>query len=596
MVNFPPIISLNNICVRIGTKTLLNEETAHLYPKDRVCLVGRNGCGKSTLLQVIFALRDVDGGNIYLEPGVKINYFTQQHKPYDASIVEDLFQHFPLFEVNIFAQGLDIDLMQKVNTLSGGQIRRIGLALAFLGSPSVVLLDEPTNHLDLPTIQWLESYLNGWGGTAIVISHDRQFLTNISNRTWWIERESLHIHSHGFSHFEDFSEAFYAEEEKKMDKLDTKLAQETHWLRHGVTARRKRNQGRLRQLLQMRQEKTMRAIAAKQSSIDLPPLTQEMSSKLVLEMDNASFSYPEKKIIHDFSLRVLRKERIGIIGGNGSGKTTLIKIMTGNLPPQSGSIQWGVNQSIVYLDQMHSNLNPNETLWEFLCPNGGDQVIAQGHPYHVVAYLKKFLFSSAQAKSPIGVLSGGEKNRLALAKALAQRCSVLVLDEPTNDLDMDTLDLLQEMLSDFDGTLFIVSHDRDFLDRTVTSVIAVEGDGVVEEYVGGYSDYVTKYQTQKKKKIIPTKTSSATVKNNRSNEDTLLSKKKLSYAQQRELSLLPSMIDQLECTIKEIEIKLCDAQLYTNKPQDFFSLTEELEKTKSDLQTAEERWLALSLF
>ena len=583
----PPLISLRDVSLSFGGKPLFKGLFNNIGKSDKTCLVGRNGSGKSTFLKVICAQIDFDQGERFVQPGTRISYLPQDVwlEP-DQTPKQFVMQSgCAAFEAEEILDLLKMDRDRLMDGFSGGERRRVALARALVGEPDVLLLDEPTNHLDLPTIEWLEEYLHHHTGALLTISHDRAFLERVSNSCLWLDRGVLHRHNQGFKNFEVWADHLLAEEEKILSKMNTKLKQEMEWLHRGVTARRKRNQGRLRQLHKLRDEK--RAFLSGQiGKLKMAGVDAEGGSKLVIEAKSISKTFGNKPLVQNFSTRILRGDRIGIIGPNGTGKTTLIRMLAGVLSPDTGTVRLGSNIDLIYFDQMRDTLNPNETLWQNLCETGGDHVTVQGQPRHVMAYLKDFLFEEKQVRSPVAVLSGGEKNRLALAKALTRPGNVLILDEPTNDLDMDTLDLLVEMVSDFAGTLIIVSHDRDFLDKLTTSIIALEGDGLIRECVGGYQDYVRQFSSQKN-------TAKATKPIPKESVERFKSSRKVTYNEKREYDLLPSRMDELLKEIAQSESRLEDPAFYQNHPQEFMKVTERLNKAKEELEHAETRWLEL---
>ena len=584
----PPLFSIKDLKLSFGGKPLFEGLSLQICPRDRICLVGRNGCGKSTLLKVIAGQIETDGGDFYTQPGTKIAYLPQDADlPVDQTMLDHLMGYTGCaqYEAESVLGQVQMDPGQTMERLSGGEKRRLLIARSLVTDPDILLLDEPTNHLDIPAIEWLEETLKDFRGAIIVISHDRSFLKRVSAQTWWIDRGVMKANDKGYGDFDRWTEALLLEEERQLEKLNSKLRLEEHWLHRGVTARRKRNQGRLRQLMTMRDDRRTK-IQNRPKGASLGGVSGETSSKIVIECHNLTKSFGDRSIVKEFSTIIQRGDRIGIVGANGSGKTTLLKLLLKQLPLDEGRCHVGASVDLIYLDQMRDTLDPKATLWEILCPNGGDQVMIQGKPRHIIGYLKEFLFDPKQARSPVSILSGGEKNRLALAKAFTQPGNLLVLDEPTNDLDMDTLDLLQEMLYDFDGTMLVVSHDRDFLDRLVTSVIAVEGDGHVTEYAGGYSDYLAKRNPKAaiiikadKKESVP-----ASIKPER----------KFSFKEKHEFEKLPAIMAALEKEINLIEVKMEDPTFYLNHPQEFTSLSQRFEDAKGELEAAEMRWLELS--
>lgn len=583
----PPLISLRDISLSFGGKPLFEGLFNNITKGDKTCLVGRNGSGKSTFLKIVCGQIDVDQGERFVQPGTRFSYLPQDvWLEADQTPKEFVMQSgCEPFEADEILDLLKMDRDRLMDGFSGGERRRVALARALVGNPDVLLLDEPTNHLDLPTIEWLEEFLNSYTGALLTISHDRTFLERVSNSCLWLDRGLLHRHNKGFKDFEVWSEHLMAEEEKHMSKMNTKLKEELHWLHRGVTARRKRNQGRLRELNKLRDQK--RAILSGQvGKLKMSGADTEGGSKLVIEAHSISKTLGDKPLIQNFSTRILRGDRIGIIGPNGAGKTTLIRMLAGVLPPDTGNVRLGKTIDLIYFDQLRDTLKPSETLWQNLCDTGGDHVTVQGQPRHVMAYLKDFLFEEKQVRSPVAILSGGEKNRLALAKALTRPGNLLILDEPTNDLDMDTLDLLIEMVSDYTGTLIIVSHDRDFLDKLTTSIIGLEGDGIIRECVGGYQDYVRQYPPQKllgKSAKGEPKETIERVKPTR----------RFTYNEKREYENLPARMDQLMREIAAAEARLEDPAFYNNHPQEFMKITESLNAAKEELVHAETRWLEL---
>lgn len=602
-----PLLYIKDAHITFGGKPLFTGISLQIMQGDKICLVGRNGSGKSTLLKVISDELELDSGERFIQPGIRIGYLPQQvmYKPgqlVQDYVLEGLESHNTQEEIDnrYHADRVIIPLNLKphapMEKLSGGKLRRAGLARALVSNPDILLLDEPTNHLDLSAIEWLEGYLRQYKGGVVCISHDRAFLQNISSKTFWLDRGGLRTSDKGYQHFEAWSEEVMDSEQKSLERMGKKLEAENHWLAYGVTARRKRNQRRLGELIALRSklkgdQSHFRSLNA---TIKLPPLGPDMSSKLVVEVKELSKSFtdvdPPKCMIQNFSTRIMRQDRIGIIGRNGAGKTTFLRLLLGELQPSSGHIRLGKNLTITYFDQKRASLDPTKTLWQTMCPENGDTVMVRGEPRHVVGYLKDFLFDADQVRSPVGTLSGGECNRLLLAKELANPGNFLILDEPTNDLDMDSLDVLQEVLSDYQGTLIIVSHDRDFIDRLVTKTIVFEGNGVVEEYIGGYSDYLA----QKKAQITALKPAKSTSAPKQSTADQPLpSSTKMSYKYKRELELLPTKIESLETEISSLEATLADTNLYTQNIDRFHEASTRLMQKKSELQHAEERWLEL---
>lgn len=601
MIQAPPILALKDASLRFGDKLIINEASLSIKPRDRICLVGRNGCGKSTLLKILFGQIELDRGERFIQPGIHVSLLGQSILPSLGMTALEFIQadqpvNIQPYEIEEILGALNVSPQVKLNQVSGGESRRIALAKALVVKPEVLLLDEPTNHLDMPTIQWLEEQVKAYRGAILMISHDRTFLKNLSNRTFWLDRGSLRVLERGYKDFDDWSEKILEVEASEQARVEQKIAEEIQWMHKGVTARRKRNMGRLRALQQMRQERQQRV--GPQGSIQFTEADDKASSKLVIEAKNISKGFhseskEDKVIIESFSTRIQKGDRVGIIGANGSGKTTLIKMLTGEIKPDSGKVKISKTLELARFDQDHASLNPDDTPWEALCPQGGDQVLVQGRPRHIMGYLQDFLFDRNQARTPIKSLSGGEKNRLLLAKILAKPSSLLVLDEPTNDLDMDSLDLLEEYISEYPGTLLIVSHDRDFLDRTTSSLIVMEGSGVAEEYVGGYFDYLRARPVSSEKMIKSKRKESE--KEPKPKPKDKQSNTRLSYKHARLREILPKELEDLHNLIKKIEEQLMDPTLYQADPNQFQQLTKQLTDAKEALNDKEEQWLTIEL-
>ena len=593
----PPILTIKGARLSFGTNELFTNVELYINRGDKISLVGRNGCGKSTLLKVIARDIEPDAGEIFVQPGVKVSYMPQDpdFSGY-ATLREVVLSGLPEHErgqeyrADILIEQFDIRAAQSPEQSSGGERKKAALAKALINEPDILLLDEPTNHLDMPTIEKLEKIIADFRGAVILISHDRMFLSNTSRTTFWLDRGILRRNNKGFRYFEEWQEQVIDQEIIEQKYLNKKIEEETAWLHKGVTARRKRNQGRLRRLQQLRQER--REQIRQIGSVKLEVEEGELRSKMVIEAKHVCKAFGDREIVKDFSTRIIKGNKIGIVGPNGAGKTTLIKLLTKRLEPDSGHVRIGKNLEEAYFDQNRLTLDPKKTLWKTLC-NEGDHIFVRGSYRHVVAYLKDFLFRPDQAQCPVSALSGGEKNRLMLAVALAQPSNFLVLDEPTNDLDMDTLDLLQEVLDEYEGTILLVSHDRDFIDRVVTSVIYMPGDGSVSEHAGSYSDLLEKLKSkipakkENKKEALPKK------------EETPKSETKktgrLSYNQQRLLEILPDKISELEKQIGDTEAALSDSSLYTENPEKFDALTKQLEELKAELEKSENQWLEIEM-
>lgn len=594
MANTAPIYTLRDISLTFGVKPLFTSVSLNICKGDKICLVGRNGCGKSTLLKIISGKIEADSGEKFIQPGIKISYMEQEadfssYKTLKDVVVGGLVKaENENFKADILIGQLDINAEISPQTASGGELKKAALARALISEPDILLLDEPTNHLDIAAIEKLEEIIKKFTGAVVVISHDRSFLTRTSNATLWLDRGIVHANNKGFAEFYGWQEEILNQEIIKEKYLNKKLEEETEWLHKGVTARRRRNQGRLRRLQQLRQER--REQVKKLGTVDLEIKEAAVRSKLVVEAKHISKSFVSRSIVKDFSLRVMKGNRIGIVGANGSGKTTLIKLLTKHLEPDSGHVRIGKNLEMAYFDQNRERLDPEKTLWRTLCGEG-DHIWVRGSYRHVVAYLKDFLFTPEQAKSPVSCLSGGEKNRLMLALSLARESNFLVLDEPTNDLDMDTLDLLEEVLDEYQGTILLVSHDRDFLNKITTSMLYMRGDGSVVEHIGTYEELHNRYIAGNKKEI----TTTSAKKEPRPSAVPTVKTAKLSYKDQRLYEVLPAEVEELEKEITIVEEKLSNSALFTQNREEFMSLTERLEMLKSQKDEKEMQWLEIEL-
>lgn len=592
-----PIYTIKNARLSFGLTPLFTGIDLNISRGDKICLVGRNGSGKSTLLKVICGQLEPDSAEIFIQPGTKISYMPQEpdFTGYDTLrryILAGLDKNDgeQEYKADILIERLAILDKQAPTAASGGELKKAALARALIGEPDILLLDEPTNHLDIATIEKLEEIIEKFRGAVVVISHDRMFLNHVSRRSLWLDRGILHYSNKGFAHFDEWQEQILEQEIIAQKYLNKKIEEETEWLHKGVTARRKRNQGRLRRLQQLRQER--REQIKQVGSVNLEIDSGELRSRLVIEAKHIYKAYGGRELVKDFSIRVIKGNRLGIVGPNGAGKTTLIKLLTKKLEPDLGFVRIGKNLEEAYFDQNRMTLDPKKTLWKTLC-NEGDHIWVRGHYRHVVAYLKDFLFKPDQAQCPVSSLSGGEKNRLMLAVALAKPSNFLVLDEPTNDLDMDTLDLLQEVLDEYPGTILIVSHDRDFMDKVATSLLYMKGDGTITEHVGSYSELLEKLKSTPAKKQSSGQTS-ATVPS--VNVVKSASATKLSYKDQRLLQILPDEIAGLEKRIAEIEQRLyTETDLYAAAPAEFDALTEELQTCRLQKEEKENTWLEISL-
>lgn len=595
----PPLLSLTDITVTFGGEPLLDRVALDIRSRDRLCLVGRNGSGKSTLLKLCAGLVDPEDGDRRWAPGTRVGVLFQDVETAGARTIGEYVesgladdQAHETYRAGAVLDPLGLAPNREIHGLSGGELRRAALARALVGQPELLFLDEPTNHLDLAAITWLENFLAGYTGAVMLISHDRALLTRVATRCAWLDRGQLRVLEDGFRSYEDWAAQILHEEQEEARRRDVRIAQETEWLRRGVTARRRRNMGRLRDLFALRAERAAARQAVGQAKLSIAKA--EDSGKMVFEAESIKKYFDNRPIVTNFSIRILRGDCVAIIGPNGAGKTTLLKMLIGSEDVDSGVIRRGSGLEIAYFDQTRAQLDPNDTPWGVLCPQGGDQVSVGGRQRHVVSYMKDFLFDEAQARTPIRALSGGERNRLLLAQLFAKPANVLVLDEPTNDLDLETLDLLQEVLSAFEGTVLLVSHDRDFVDRIATSTIVMAGNGEALEYVGGFSDARDQsafdgMEAESARKPKPKKNAEQTGAERRPK----LSRRNLGYKDQRELDGLPDKISVLTNSVEQHAAALSDPELYAGDPDRFARITEDLEKARVALAQAEERWLEL---
>ncbi|EGD58779.1 ABC transporter related protein [Novosphingobium nitrogenifigens DSM 19370] len=589
-----PILSWEGLGLLQGNGWLFQDIDLSVAPRDRLALIGRNGAGKTTLLKLIGGEIEADRGKRSIQPGTRVVTLEQDPFFTGHATLLDFTLHGPdapaRHEVEAIADQLGIDLSRAADSASGGERRRAALARALASEPDLLLLDEPTNHLDLAAIEWLEGWLQRYNGAFVVISHDRTFLERLTRATLWLDRGSLRRKDIGFGGYEAWMEQVYAEEARAADKLDAKLKIEAHWLQRGVTARRKRNQGRLAKLVEMRAQRA--AMMSPQGTAKLAIATDDAKSKAVIVADKVCKTFGDRAIVKDFSLRITRGDRIGIVGGNGAGKTTLLKLLTGELAPDSGTITLAKTLEGVMIDQQRSLMSPDKRIRDVLA-EGGDWIDVRGTRKHIQGYLKDFLFDPGLVEARVGTLSGGERSRLLLAREFARRSNLLVLDEPTNDLDLETLDLLQEVIADYDGTVLIVSHDRDFLDRTVTITLGLDGSGRIDVVAGGYADWERLRQSRRAPvKAAPRASSSTTPSAPAAPPPPR--KTKLSYKDQRDYDLLPGKIEEIDAAIAKGETELADPALYTRNPARFAQLTAALDKLRGDKEAAEMRWLELA--
>jgi ABC transport system ATP-binding/permease protein len=596
----PPLLFLQNIGLTFGGKRLLDDAELAVGLGDRLGLVGRNGSGKSTLLKIAAGLVEADTGSRFVQPDATIQYLPQEP---DLTGYSDVLS-FALAGLGPTAdphtalyllQRLGLTGQEDPATLSGGEARRAALARVLAPEPDIVLLDEPTNHLDLPAIEWLESELAGLRSALVLISHDRRFLSRLSQATVWLDRGVTRRLERGFADFEGWRDDLLEQEERDSHKLSRRIAMEEDWIRYGVTARRKRNRGRLERLQAIRQRRALQSGPADQAKMKAVAATS--SGALVIEAKNISKSFADRPIVRDFSIRIKRGDRVGIVGPNGAGKTTLLTLLTGELLPDSGSLRLGTNLTIAWLDQRRAGLDPHISVQELL-GGGADQVVIDGRPKHVIGYMRDFLFSPEQARTPLGRLSGGERGRLALAQALALPSNLMVLDEPTNDLDLETLDLLQEMLGDYQGTVLVVSHDRDFLDRVSTSIIVAEADGHWQEYAGGYSDMVGQRGFGVAAQTLKRPTSQQSPSLQRSTLRPKMqpnTKRRLSFKDRHALETLPARIEALRAERSALQQKLADPLLYARDAVAFDDASRAFVSAGRALADAEDQWLELEI-
>jgi ATP-binding cassette subfamily F protein uup len=594
-----PLLTLQDISLRFGPAPLLAGAGLSVGPGDRVCLVGRNGSGKSTLLRIAAGLLPPDAGRRFAQPGATIRYLPQE---------PDLSGHATTLSYVEAALGTEVAvdhhralyLLQRLGltgaedpaALSGGEARRAALAAVLAPEPDILLLDEPTNHLDLPGIAWLEAELAGMRAGIVSISHDRRLLEAISRTTVWLDRGTTRTLDTGFGGFEAWRDAVLEQEETERHKLTRKIAMEEDWLRYGVTARRKRNVKRLADLHGLRAKR--REARAAQGNVTLAAAQADLSGRLVMVAEGVAKSYGDRVVVRDLTTRVLRGDRVGIIGANGAGKTTLLKLLTGALAPDTGQVKLGTNLQQVTLDQRREALDPAQTLSAALTGGAGDTVLVNGQRRHVVGYMKDFLFAPDQANTPVGVLSGGERGRLMLAQAFARPSNLMVLDEPTNDLDLETLDLLQEHLADYPGTVLLVSHDRDFLDRVATSVLVAVGDGRWLDYAGGYTDMLAQGGP-----AVGTVTAPGRARNERGRGGPAAAaprpRARLSFKDRHALQELPTRIAALEAEVARLQTRLADDGLYRRDPKAFAAATTQLAEAQARIAAAEDEWLTLDL-
>ncbi|RST31416.1 ATP-binding cassette domain-containing protein [Sphingomonas ginkgonis] len=590
-----PILSYEGLGLVQGDGWLFRGIDLYVGPRDRLALIGRNGAGKTTLLKCLAGLIETDEGRRTIVPGKKVVLLEQDPSIPGFASLEDWVlagEDAPApYEAAAIAGQLGIDLARETATASGGERRRAAIVRALAQEPDVLLLDEPTNHLDLAAIDWLEDWLKRFKGAFVVISHDRTFLTRLTSSCIWLDRGTLRRAEIGFGGFDAWTERVYEEEARAAEKLDAKLKLELHWLQRGVTARRRRNQGRLAKLHEMRAQRA--AMIGGPGAAKLGLARDDVKTKAVIDAERVTKGFGDRPIIRDFTLRVQRGDRIGIVGANGAGKTTLLKLLTGELQPDEGRVTLAKTLSGIVIDQQRKLMAPDKRVRDVLA-EGGDWIDVRGHKTHIKGYLKDFLFSPEMTEAPVGSLSGGERSRLLLAREFARASNLLVLDEPTNDLDLETLDLLQEVIADYDGTVLIVSHDRDFLDRTVTVTLGLDGSGRVDVIAGGYEDWAKRRRATLPAAGRRVAAEESVAARTSASSGAASGKAKLSYKDQRDLDRLPQEIERIEGEIGKVELALADPKLYAENPRRFDELMTKAASLRVEKEAAEERWLEVA--
>ena len=590
------LLHLRGIGLTFGGRPILDGAELSVAEGERVALVGRNGSGKSTLLRIAAGLIEADSGERWVQPGITIRYLPQEPDLSAHATVRDYVEAGlgpadDLHRCSYLLGELGLSGDELPARLSGGEIRRAALARVLAPQPDILLLDEPTNHLDLPAIEWLESELSALRSAFVLISHDRRFLENLTNRTVWLDRGASRRLERGFAAFEGWRDEVLAKEEAEQQLLAKRIAAEEHWMRYGVTARRKRNMRRVELLGSLRRQR--KEHVGQQGAVRMAASAGDLSGKLVAEAVGLSKSFGDTPIVSGLDLLIMRGDRLGIVGPNGAGKTTLIRLLTGQLQPDGGTIRLGTNLQTVTLDQSRQSLDPNATLADVITDGRGSSVTVNGETKHVVSYMKDFLFPPEKARTPVGVLSGGERGRLILARELARPSNLLILDEPTNDLDLETLDMLQEMLADYQGTILLVSHDRDFLDRVATSVLMAEGNGKWTEYAGGYSDMLAQRGAGvevRKVRPEPARSSPSAPRS-----EAPQPQRKLSFKEKHALETLPGTMKSLEAEIATLESRLADSSLFARDPAAFDQAAARLAAARTELSHAEEQWLEIEM-
>jgi ATP-binding cassette subfamily F protein uup len=583
-----PILALKEVRLADGPVMLFDGVDLALDARTRACLVGRNGAGKSTLLRILAGEIEADAGERTLTPGTRIAFVPQEPEIAGATVLAHATSGgAPTHQAEAALQAFGLDPAKTAQGLSGGEARRAALAKAFAEDPDVILLDEPTNHLDILAIETLEAEIAASRAAALIVSHDRAFLERVTQRSFWLEYRQVRRLDAGFAAFDDWAEKIEAAEVEEARRLDRQIEREQHWMARGVTGRRARNEGRRRRLDSMRLAKADRLKEAR-SGLSMGLASSGMSGKRVAEAKAITKAFGERTVLKGFSTRILRGDRVAIVGPNGAGKTTLVKILLGELQPDAGSVKLGTNLTVNYIDQARAALAPSMTLRDVLLPEGGDHVMVRGLPKHVNAYAKDFLFQVSQLRQPVKSLSGGERNRLLLAQALARPANVMVLDEPTNDLDMDTLDLLEDLLADYEGTLILVSHDRDFIDRLATSTIGLDGTGRAVETPGGWQDFLSQNPAFFGPPVVIEPPKAATAR-----AAPPKAPAKLSYKDQRRLAELEALVHDMPAKVTALEAAMADPELYARDPAGFERMSRALAAARDQLAAAEEEWLHL---
>jgi ATP-binding cassette subfamily F protein uup len=593
-----PLLALRNIALTFGGTPLLEEAELQVSEGDRLAIVGRNGSGKSTLMRIAAGFVEPDHGTRFVDPSATLRYLPQEvdfggHASVRAYVEDGLGPGDDPYRARLLLEALGLSGDERPGTLSGGEARRAGLARVLAPDPDILLLDEPTNHLDIQLIEWLEQRLRERRGALVLVSHDRRLLGNLARGTVWLDRGKTRRVEFGFSAFEAWRDDALAQEALERHKLARKIEREADWLRYGVTARRKRNVRRYGALRALREK--LRKERSGAGLVRVEPVEGSLSGKLVIEANGVSKAFGSQPVVDNFTLRVKRGDRVGIVGANGAGKTTLVKLITGSLSPDSGSVRLGANLECASLEQSRESLKPDWTLTDALT-GGADLITVNGQAKHVSAYARDFLFAPEQLRTPVKVLSGGERGRLMLARALAKPSNLLVLDEPTNDLDLETLDVLEEILGDYAGTIILVSHDRDFLDRVVTSVIASEGGGRWVEYAGGYTDMLAQGGLDHAPKTPrPAEKAQQPLAPILPGRAAAKPKRRLGFNEKRALETLPGRIAEMAQEVRELENRLADPGLYARDKLAYERTNAALAKVQAELAAAEERWLELEM-